>query len=466
MKRFMKYLIAIIGAALFSTAIHAQSSVVHDRITARQSITVGDSAASTGNVGISTKNPTQKLDVNGGVRVRALGEGIVVSDATGVLSVDSVLVLDSIILNYIYSNKVRVNRDSFTDPAATIASISDSGQLVECFTCDTIQLLLDSTYNSPFTYNGTGDIVQRDTTLNVGIGTSAPSAKLHVDGSVLVNDNNIDGFINSTLISGADLYLNESGEYNSGLAIKGVDVANPNIKGYVGVTVNEDVEALEASLVVYDTTELLGNEDYIYIRKNIISAKVSNGGDNSILTISDNGISIATTGFISIDNGTQADGYVLTSDASGNATWQDPTAYGEMGFGDSTRTIALTQNVFSVVTNSNNTLWSTAAVDLHNVTYSGDSLIIDSAGTYQVNVQLSVDGATSSVIRLGVFLNGVLACTCTGYQELVNNHIIQLSYINIDALNAGDVVQVVITNTANSDDVDAIAGKLTVNRIK
>jgi hypothetical protein len=26
----------------------------------------------------------------------------------------------------------------------------------------------------------------------------------------------------------------------------------------------------------------------------------------------------------------------FTSDAAGNATWQDPTAYGEMGFGDST----------------------------------------------------------------------------------------------------------------------------------
>lgn len=185
---------------------------------------------------------------------------------------------------------------------------------------------------------------------------------------------------------------------------------------------------------------------------------VKNKGFAPIFTVKETGVQIT--------NGTQADGYVLTSDASGNATWQDPTAYGEMGFGDSTRTIALTQNVFSVVTNSNNTLWSTAAVDLHNVTYSGDSLIVDSAGTYQVNVQLSMDGTNGSVIRLGVFLNGVLACSCTGYEELSNNKIIQLSYINIDALNAGDVLQVVITNTANNDDVDAIGGKLMVNKIR
>jgi len=169
---------------------------------------------------------------------------------------------------------------------------------------------------------------------------------------------------------------------------------------------------------------------------------------------------------LTIADGSENSGYILTSDAVGNATWQDQTGYGEMGFGDSLRTIALTQNVFRVVTNSNNSLWSTAAIDLHNVTYSGDSLIIDSAGTYQVNLQLSVDGSAGSVIRLGVFLNGLLACTCTGYQELLNNRILQLTYINIDALNAGDVLQVVITNTANGDDVAAVGGKLTVNKIR
>jgi hypothetical protein len=176
---------------------------------------------------------------------------------------------------------------------------------------------------------------------------------------------------------------------------------------------------------------------------------------------------VLITETLTYDIPSAATGYVLTSqDAIGNSKWQDPTGYGEMGFGDSTRTIALTQNVFSVVTNSNNTLWSTAAIDLHNVTYSGDSLIIDSAGTYQVNVQLSVEGTNASIIRMGVFINGVLACTCTGWQQLSNNLIVQLTYINIDTFNVGDVVQVVVTNTANSDDVDAIAGKITINKIR
>ena len=175
---------------------------------------------------------------------------------------------------------------------------------------------------------------------------------------------------------------------------------------------------------------------------------------------------VLITDTLTIADGSENSGYILTSDAAGNATWQDPTAYGEMGFGDSTRTIALTQNVFSVVTNSNNTLWSTAAIDLHNVTYSGDSLIIDSAGVYQINAQLSVEGTNASIIRMGVFINGALACTCTGWQQLSNNLIVQLTYINIDTFNVGDVVQVVVTNTANSDDIDAVAGKITINKIR
>jgi TusA-related sulfurtransferase len=331
-------------------------------------------------------------------------------------------VFDTSDVNVLIANTVKVNRDSFTDPAATIASIGDSGFIVECFTCDTIQYILDNLGGSgysPWDTNATS-IFQKDTTLKVNIGTNSPvfATQLFVDGSVLFVDTVSD--VNLGFLSIASLgYMNLQAQNTTTGVTNKIEITQAQI----GIQSNNSISGLSSSIALFNDT-------------------------------------------IRISNGTEADGYVLTSDASGNATWQDHTAYGEMGFGDSTRTIALTQNVFSVVTNSNNTLWQTAAVDLHNVTYSGDSLIIDSAGVYQVNVQLSMDGTSGSVIRLGVFLNGVLACSCTGYQELLNNRILQLTYINIDALNAGDVLQVVITNTANNDDVDAIGGKLMVNKIR
>lgn len=418
----MKRIIVLLILVLSIATGYAQTQNL-ENVIVRNKLTVGDSTLNTGNVGISTKNPTQKLDVNGGVRVRNLGAGIVVSNTSGVLSIDSTLTADSLRVNVLTANNVRVKRDSFTDPAATIASIGDSGFIVQCFTCDTIQYILDNLGSggdySPWD-SLVGNVFLKDSTDKVGIGTSAPLSKLDVRGSTILIHPEVGADTTITVIVGFnDLFKLEKAD---------------NINSQKGV---------------------------IEFEYNGLGIQSQNGADNALISLFNDTIQINGTAL------TSTAGNVLTAlDASGTLSWQDPTAYGEMGFGDSLRTIALTQNVFSVVTNSNNTLWSTAAIDLHNVTYSGDSLIIDSAGTYQVNIQLSMDGTSGSVIRLGVFLNGVLACTCTGYQELLNNRILQLSYINIDALNAGDVLQVVITNTANGDDVAAVGGKITVNKIR
>ena len=439
----MKRIIVLLISVLSIATGYAQTQNL-ENVIVRNKLTVGDSTLNTGNVGIATKNPTQKLDVNGGVRIRSLGAGIVVSNASGVLSIDSTLTADSLRVNILTANNVKVNRDSFTDPAATIASIGDSGFIVQCAaSCDDIRWT---------TIDG-AQTVLKDITDLVGIGIISPSAKLDV----------VSEDIAAFKVYWADSILvptnyNSFNIYDVGISL---DANSPTESSSFIITAG-GVNLNASDQLTFQNN--MGDGNFL-IDPNNIAGSVGIGTTTPTEKLHVAGTSLFTD-TLTYTNGTEADGYVLTSDASGNATWQDHTAYGEMGFGDSTRTIAITQNVFSVVTNSNNTLWSTAAVDLHNVTYSGDSLIIDSAGVYQVNVQLSMDGTSGSVIRLGVFLNGVLACSCTGYQELLNNRILQLTYINIDALNAGDVLQVVITNTANGDDVAAIGGKITVNKIR
>ena len=410
-----------IFALLMGTVLNAQTTTNTNTVIARQNFRFSGQSPDTNKIAVS-------MDILGNMKWVYFSSYFQ----------DSTVNYDTTNVNVLNANTVKVNRDSFTDPAATIASIGDSGFIVQCAaSCDDIRWT---------TIDGTQTVL-KDITDNVGIGTSSPNSKLEINGDVTIIDVGVDSRIGTFVIDSFKLDIgitNQAGDTSLVFSYAPVGTSNTNL----------NIQTQGGHIVLQEVNNNVG------IGTSTPTEKLHVAGTSLF------------TDTLTYQNGTQADGYVLTSDANGNATWQaiatwqDHTAYGEMGFGDSSRTIAITQNVFSVVTNSNNTLWSTAAIDLHNVTYSGDSLIIDSAGVYQVNVQLSMDGTSGSVIRLGVFLNGVLACSCTGYQELLNNRILQLTYINIDALNAGDVLQVVITNTANGDDVDAIGGKLMVNKIR
>ena len=143
----------------------------------------------------------------------------------------------------------------------------------------------------------------------------------------------------------------------------------------------------------------------------------------------------------------------------------DLSAYGKMGFGETAVAQSITQNQWTVVTNVTNDLWATSANKLKGVSYLNDTLVINKAGFYDVDAQLSVDGSASSILRLGLYVNDVLVCVCTGYQQLANNKIIQMTYVDLLELEGNDVIKVVITNTANSNGVDAIAGKIVIRRV-
>ena len=87
-------------------------------------------------------------------------------------------VFDTSDVNVLIANTVKVNRDSFTDPAATIASIGDSGFIVQCAaSCEDIRWT---------TINGTQTVLKDSSDL-VGIGTSSPLKPLHVEGEVYMH---------------------------------------------------------------------------------------------------------------------------------------------------------------------------------------------------------------------------------------------------------------------------------------
>ena len=329
---------------------------------------------------------------------------------------------------------------------------------------------------------------------NVGIGTTSPQTKLHVVDvdSVFYTDYStynqhfysgltiqktsspfdigytgiIDNYVSD--LPGYAGILNQPSAGNLREARLGfMDTLNG--KGY-GVFV---IDMLGGTIYMSDTnatglnaTYQIGNKWGIGIGfGDPILAKLHVDGEGVDTSAYFTGGMVVINDDLQISDGTQVKDYILTSDASGNATWQDPTAYGEMGFGDSSVTVALTQNVWAHVTNSGNDLWVEGVVDTHNVTYSADSLIINKMGVYAVNVQLSMDGTNGSTLELGIYINGSLACTCVGVTSLANNRVVQLSYTNIDGLRNGDIIQVMVRNTQSNDDVDVLTGKIALNKV-
>lgn len=141
-------------------------------------------------------------------------------------------------------------------------------------------------------------------------------------------------------------------------------------------------------------------------------------------------------------------------------------AHGEMGFGNESQTIPLTQNDWAVVTRGTSDLWSAGSITTDSISYVDDTLRIEKDGVYLILMQLSMDGANSSEIEMGVYKDNSLLCICTSKTSLNNNKIFNLVYIDIASLLSGEKILPVIRNTANSDDVDVISGKLALIKVK
>jgi hypothetical protein len=143
-------------------------------------------------------------------------------------------------------------------------------------------------------------------------------------------------------------------------------------------------------------------------------------------------------------------------------------SFGEMGFGDSTATIALTQDVETWITNPNNDLFSPGALDISSdLIYDGDSIVINTPGVYSFNLQVTFDGDLGSDIEVGLWINGSQQCFCTPIHSVaIASQYSSLPYFDIDDISAGDIVKVYAMNLGSNDDIDVISSKLIINRLK
>ncbi|PCH98704.1 MAG: hypothetical protein COB85_01050, partial [Bacteroidetes bacterium] len=269
----------------------------------------------TDSIGIGTNAPSNPLTVNGNADfINNVGIGVVTAD--GRLQVQAAGTQDILNLSNDSLPLITVRSDGDMGIGDNIAS-PDGKLEVRQNTTDDIFNLYDGATNVLSVLDGGDLMVDAATTFyvdassdRVGIGAAIPSYKLHVTGGDAGT---------------ATAYFN-SGSSNGGHAVQGNGINGPT-RGYLGAQGNTGFDGIttanwsgqEIGVVgistgssATDNFGVLGHSNYWGMR-----AEHSTSGNSVNLG--------GTTYAMQIVDGNQAAGYVLSSDASGNASWVDPS---------------------------------------------------------------------------------------------------------------------------------------------
>jgi len=267
-----------------------------------------------GNVGIGTTSPEYKLDVNGDVKATTARFGT-----------------DDLVHNADLQAAHRINICDYDGVSWNPnLYIGDSGS-------DYVQLLWNSSgdYGELFTSFGHDIILTAGG--NVGIGTDSPEEKLHVEGTIEVDQkiqaNDSGGLELATDEGTTRLLIHDNGNVGIGTtnpqvklevrasAGSGVFAYGPSVQGYGvrGSSPRHGVEGVSTGGKGVYGTSTTGYAGYFEGPKNYFEGNVGIG------TISP-AVKLEVNGQIKINGGSPGAGKVLTSDGSGLGSWQTPTA--------------------------------------------------------------------------------------------------------------------------------------------
>lgn len=239
-----------------------------------------------GNVGIGTTSPSSLLDVNG-----------------------SSIFRNSLTLNFGTTNRTAQLRDN----GLYISRLSD-GNYASTITADG-SITYDTRNNHYFKSDGTSILTMLNGG-NIGIGTTSPSAKLQVNGNFSIINPTYTGSLSiQHTANGAMAFINSAiGTFMFVGPTNMVDFGGQQIRSV------QRGAFFSNTLVGYALQTAEGNNVF-----NTTSGNTGIGTTAPIEKLDVNG-NIKSTGFILPTNA--AAGKVLTSDASGNATWQAAASAG------------------------------------------------------------------------------------------------------------------------------------------
>ena len=139
------------------------------------------------------------------------------------------------------------------------------------------------------------------------------------------------------------------------------------------------------------------------------------------------------------------------------------TLFAYMTFDDSAFVLPITQNVFSIITNPANTLFTAGVTN--GITVTGDSIQILTAGTYKILFTMSWSGQNNSDNHAHVFVNG-LAIENTGLRrDMTTTGIGDASLICAGVFSANDWISIRIEDVNSSNDLTLRSGSVWVEKM-
>ena len=138
-------------------------------------------------------------------------------------------------------------------------------------------------------------------------------------------------------------------------------------------------------------------------------------------------------------------------------------SYADLHASDSSVTLSMTQNNYAHITNPSNTLLT--AGHAKNITTGGDSLVVTIAGTYRVDVHISLNGNANDIYEGVIAIGNVINNDHKVTRKTSNNDVGDMSFSGLYIFTASQSVKMMLRNTANNNDATIVTACLVINRI-
>jgi len=245
-------------------------------------------------------------------------------------------------------------------------------------------------------------------------------------------------------------YVNVNGNFSTGTLGRSPAEAlevngNAIVSGTLAVNTAAPTHTLEVTGDAYVTTDF---------RAATVQTPLILGYANMELNIAHNdSIHIEAATLIITDDPTYIVGNTTVTgkvDISGDIDYD--LSHGYMYYYERSETIALTQNVYSKLTNATNNLFTVD--EANGITIAGDSITITRAGDYTLWFNFSAVGAGSAdAYRLKLYKNGSAILGSIKASALKSD----ISTVwHIQDLAVGDDIAIYLTNTVDNDDITAV----------